>query len=323
LLADCRSLVGDGDGDGIAVDFVDVGLILLPDVILEILHLHPFLRERDVETGFPLLRLGGLFADGPEFILGVLDARRHFTALMLETRQLLLRLLACRAEFHDFLFRLRNFLPQLLDARGVVVDFARARLHAFAEVADAARDRLQLTANGGAFVFDAADGHALLGQLLRLLFFLRLQFVRNALCDALFLAQLAQPRIGLLQYREKLRAARLVLGILLFDTRQLEHDGMDFALQIAGLGRKGVTFALLGGESDFFVVQFGARLRDAGFDRVLFPIQLASARRHMRCTRLQPADFVRQCSDLRDLARRNRADNAVFVHQLAPKRCDG
>ena len=101
LFGDRGALVGDGDIDRVAADILDIDLILLPDAVLEVLGFHPLLGELDFQARLLRLRFVGLFADGAQFFLGLLDAGGHFAALVLQPADLLLGLLAGDGEFRN------------------------------------------------------------------------------------------------------------------------------------------------------------------------------------------------------------------------------
>ena len=106
-----------------------------------------------------------------------------------------------------------------------------------------------------ALVLDAADADAQFHEDLRHLFPARLQLVHGLLGGGQLLLQPNCAGLGFGQGGQNPGALLFLLGVLLFDALQLEHDRMHLAFQIAAFGRQRVDFALFRGERDFFRVQ--------------------------------------------------------------------
>ena len=89
-----RALVGEGNGDALAADVVEDELILLLDALAEVLHLHRFLRQLDVDRATAALKLAELLAALAQAFFAQLDVTFLRGLLRAKLRDALADLLA-------------------------------------------------------------------------------------------------------------------------------------------------------------------------------------------------------------------------------------
>ena len=88
------------------------------------------------------------------------------------------------------------------------------------------------------------------------------------------LLQFGLARFRFAQACQNRLATLLLLGVLLFDRLQLEHDRVDLAFEVAAFGGQRVEFAFFRGEGDFLGVEIGAESGKLGFERGFLLFQL-------------------------------------------------
>ena len=274
-----RAFVGEGDGDALAADVVQVDVVLLLDPLAQVLHGHVLLRQLDLEGAALLLQFGqaaallaqGFLPRGDVRFLGLL-LRQQLGGLRVHLLALVLQRLDPAAGFLDFGLG-------LLLAADEGGELAAPLLDDLGQFADALLQGLLLLLERGAHLLLGGQGHLALGQAgvgRVALLAQRLQLGGQASPPATGGPARALPASA----ARAARAGALLQPFLLLGGQALNFvdDRVDLLVQQALRVLQRVELAFVGGDGHFLGAQFGLGLLQAGLQLGLLALQRALAR---------------------------------------------